>query len=129
MHCKNCGTIMNENQAICLNCGVKTGEGYSYCQNCGNPIAPNSGYCMNCGVAVTGSKGSGNLAGNDKTKIAIFAFFFGAFGVHNFMMGETKKGIVKLVLTFCTGIGSILGIIDYIKIITDGYTVDPEKFF
>ncbi len=27
MYCRNCGEVMNDNQAICLKCGVKTGEG------------------------------------------------------------------------------------------------------
>ena len=45
------------------------------------------------------------------------------------MMGETKKGVVKIIATFCCGIGGILALIDLIKIATDKYEVDPEKLF
>ena len=30
MYCKNCGEMMNDNQAICVKCGVKTGEGSNF---------------------------------------------------------------------------------------------------
>lgn len=126
MFCKNCGQPLNENQAICLNCGVKTSDGVNFCSNCGNPVQPGAEICMSCGFAVKNSK---PLAGQDKLVMILICFFIGAFGVHNFMMGETKKGIVKIVATFLCGIGWILALIDLIKIATDKYEVDPEKWF
>lgn len=128
MFCKNCGETMNDNQAICLKCGVKAGEGNSYCANCGNALPANAAVCLNCGVAVT-KKAAGNLAGKDKVTMALICFFLGGWGIHNFMMGESKKGIVKIVLTFCFGIGAILALIDFIRILTDSYVVDPSKAF
>lgn len=128
MFCKNCGEAMNDNQAICLKCGVKTGEGESYCANCGNALPANAAVCLNCGVAVS-KKAAGNLAGKDKVTMALICFFLGGWGIHNFMMGESKKGIVKIVLTFCFGIGAILALIDFIRILTDSYVVDPNKAF
>ncbi len=127
MFCKNCGKEMNDNQAICLSCGVKTGEGNSYCQNCGNAIAPDAAVCLNCGVAV--KKAGGDLAGKDKVTMALICFFLGGLGIHNFMMGETKKGIIKIVFSLCLGIGGIFALIDFIKILMDKYEVNPEKFF
>ena len=127
MFCKNCGGQMNDNQAICLNCGVKTGEGNLYCANCGKAIAPNAEVCLGCGVAV--KKAAGNLGGNDKITMALICFFLGALGIHNFMMGETKKGVVKIVLSLCFYIGGILALIDLIKILTDKYVIDPNKAF
>ncbi len=124
MFCKNCGQQINDNQAICLNCGVKVTDGVNFCANCGNPIAPGAEICLNCGVAV--KKAAGDLAGKDKVTIALLCFFLGGFGVHNFVMGETKKGILKIVLS-CTGISSILALIDFIKILMDKYEVDPDK--
>ena len=84
---------------------------------------------MKCGVAVAKPKAAGDLGGHDKITLALICFFFGGIGIHNFMMGETKKGIVKIVLSLCCGIGAILALIDLIKILTDKYVVDPEKFF
>ena len=127
MLCKNCGTALNENQAICLNCGVKVGDGNTFCPNCGNATTPDAEFCMNCGVAL--AKVKGDLAGKDKLTIALICFFLGGLGIHNFMMGETKKGIIKIVFSLCLYLGWILALIDFIKILTDNYVVDPDKYF
>ena len=113
MFCRNCGEQMNDNQAICLKCGVKTGEGNAYCANCGKEVAPQAEVCLNCGVAI--KKASAGYGNYDKIVIALICFFLGGLGIHNFMLGETKKGIVKIVLSFCFGIGAILALIDFIK--------------
>lgn len=128
MFCKNCGENMNDNQAICLKCGVKTGEGTSYCANCGQAVAEGAEVCLNCGVAIKKSGVSGDyLNGKDKVTMALICFFLGGLGIHNFMLGETKKGVLKIVLSLCVGLGCILALIDFIKILMDKYEVDPEK--
>ncbi len=126
MYCKNCGEMMNDNQAICVKCGVKTGEGSNFCQNCGNPMNPGADICLACGVA---QKKAGDLAGHDKITMALICFFLGGLGVHNFMMGESKKGIFKIVMSLCFGIGAILALIDFVKLLTDKYEVNPDKLF
>lgn len=71
-------------------------------------------------------------AGKDKTTAILLCFFLGGFGIHNFYLGENKKGILRLVLTlFCwlivPAIGvSVLVIIDFIKMLIGSYTFDPE---
>ena len=129
MYCKNCGELMNDNQAICVKCGVKVGEGNQFCANCGKPIDPNAAVCMNCGVAVKKASSSGlegELGGQSKITMAIICFFLGGLGIHNFMMGETKKGILRIVLSLCFGLGYILALIDFVKILTDKYVIDPN---
>ena len=130
MFCRNCGEAMNPNQAICLKCGVNAGVGNSFCANCGQPVNPNATVCLNCGVALNSAVAGGNgqyLGGKDKITMALICFFLGGLGIHNFMMGENKKGVVKIVLSLCVGIGGILALIDFIKILTDKYVVDPDK--
>ena len=127
MFCKNCGEQMNDNQAICLKCGVKTGEGNAYCANCGKEVAPEAEVCLSCGVAI--KKANAGYGNYDKIVIALVCFFLGGLGIHNFMLGETKKGVVKIVLSLCFGIGSILALIDFIKILMDKYEVNPDKAF
>ena len=130
MYCKNCGKEMNDNQAICLNFCVQTGNGNAYCANCGNPVNADAVVCLNCGVAIKkAAVGEGDLAGKDKVTMALVCFFLGGLGIHNFMMGETKKGVVKIVLSLCLDIGGILALIDFIKILMDKYVVDPTKAF
>lgn len=125
MYCKNCGEEINANQAICVKCGVKTTDGNSYCANCGNAINPGSDVCLKCGFAVKAAK-KGNLNGQDKITMALICFFLGGLGIHNFMMGETKRGVTRIIATCCFGLGYILALIDFIKILTDSYDVDPE---
>ena len=129
MYCKNCGEALNDNQAICLKCGVAVGQGNAYCPNCGKEVAPDAAVCLNCGVALNKSIANGNLNGQDKLVMALVCFFLGAIGIHNFIMGETKKGILKIILCFCFGISEILALIDFVRILTDKYVVDPNKFF
>ena len=130
MFCRNCGGEMNDNQAICLKCGVKTGEGNAYCSNCGASVSPEAAVCLSCGVAIKkAAAAGGDLDGKDKIVIALVCFFLGGLGIHNFMMGETKKGIVKIVASFCFYLGGLLALIDLIKILMDKYVVDPTKAF
>ena len=126
MFCKNCGQEMNDNQAICLNCGVKTGVGNKFCNNCGNQVEETAQFCLKCGVALT-NKNSEYLNGQDKIVMILVCLFLGGLGIHNFMMGETKKGVFKIIMSFVCGIGGILALIDLIKIAMGTYVVDPEK--
>ena len=116
---------MNDNQAICVACGVKTGVGDKFCANCGKELAPGASVCLNCGVAV--KKADGDLAGHDKVVMILVCLFLGGIGIHNFMMGETKKGVFKIIMSLCCGIGSILALIDLVKIAMGSYVVDPDK--
>lgn len=134
MYCTNCGQQMNENQAICLNCGVQKRVYRNYCENCGAQTNPNAVICTNCGVSLQHNGGTTNnpvpgayLNGHDKTLMAVLCFFLGGIGIHNFIMGETKKGIFKIIMAFVCGISSILALIDFIKILTNSYVVDPDK--
>jgi len=130
MFCRNCGKEMNDNQAICLNCGVKAGEGTAFCSNCGGAVAPDAEVCMNCGVAIKKAGVADGINKDNKVLMALVCFFLGTIGIHHFMLGETKKGIVKIVLTLCFApAAGILALIDLIKILMDKYVVDPEKFF
>lgn len=65
----------------------------------------------------------------NKTLIALVCFFLGGLGIHNFMLGEVKKGIVKIVASLLFGIGIILALIDFIKILAGTYVIDPNAFF
>ena len=49
MFCRNCGSQLNENAAVCLNCGVKAGVGKNYCPYCGSQPDPMAVICVKCG--------------------------------------------------------------------------------
>ncbi len=124
MFCKQCGEEMNENQAVCIKCGTKVGEGNKYCANCGKEVSSDAAVCLSCGVAIKNT--SDKDIGDKKIVAGILALLLGGVGIHNFYLGETKKGIFKLLL-FWTGIPAILALIDAIKIFTGSYEIDPEK--
>lgn len=129
MFCRNCGEPLNENQAVCLKCGVSVGDGKAFCANCGAAVNEHAAVCLSCGCKIEDKKsasGSNSLNGQDKLVMALLCFFLGGWGVHNFMMGEKKKGIIKIVFAFVCGISSILALIDFIKILTDSYVAEPN---
>ena len=105
----------------CKNCGCQLPEGVSYCPNCGAPVTDKS-------ANQPKETDPNYLNGQDKLTMALICFFLGGLGIHNFMLGETKKGIIKVALLCCCGIGYILAIYDFIKILTDSYVVEPDKF-
>ena len=107
-----------------------------FCPNCGNPVMPGAAVCQTCGAPLMAApmqppmqpmqQNGAYLNGQDKVTMALICFFLGGLGIHNFMMGESKKGIMKIVLAFLCGISGILALIDFIKILTGSYKVDPN---
>ncbi len=129
MYCKNCGEEMKELQDYCLKCGLKTGDGDNYCQNCGTQVAPEADVCIKCGVKLKAEKvveDKSKVGGIDKVVLILIALFFGSIGIHNFMLGESKKGVFKIIMCFCFGISSIFALIDVIKLATDSYVIDKN---
>lgn len=136
MFCRTCGAELTEEQAVCIKCGVPKGKGKGFCQNCGKEVNPEAVFCVHCGVSlevpaeaiVQNGEPANYLNGKDKVAMALLCFFLGGIGIHNFMLGESKKGIVKIVTSFLCGIGGILALIDFVKILMGSYIVDPEKY-
>lgn len=57
----------------------------------------------------------------DKTVAALLAFFLGGLGIQWFYLGNTKRGIVYIVLTITligAPVSGILSLIDFIKFLT-----------
>ncbi len=66
---------------------------------------------------------------NQKSKMVagLLGLFLGAYGIHNFYLGNTKKGIIQLVVTIVTcGIGGLWGFIEGIMILCGKVTVDAN---
>ena len=137
MYCKNCGAELKEGQQVCLSCGFAVGKGNKYCPNCGEEVkSQGQEICLKCGHKLSGGSSLGNLsssaswvpAGKDKLIAILLCFFLGGLGIHNFYLGETKKGVVRIVgCLFVIG-GIILAIIDFVKMLMDNYTVDPDAY-
>ncbi|WP_374226724.1 TM2 domain-containing protein [Micromonospora sp. WMMB482] len=60
---------------------------------------------------------------SDKSKVVagVLQILLGGFGIGRFYMGDTKTGVIQLIVTLVTcGIGSIWGIVDGILILVNG---------
>jgi len=56
---------------------------------------------------------------NKKVVAGILAILIGSLGVHKFVLGYTKEGIIQIIITFATcGFGSIIGLIEGIIYLT-----------
>ena len=100
-----------------------------FCEKCGKEIADNAAFCENCGAAI--KKEINWFEGENKIILFIIILIGGRYGLHNFVLGETKKGIVKIVACLLfAGIGAvILTAIDVVKIARGTYKIDTEAFF
>lgn len=127
MFCKNCGKEINENAVACMGCGFAKGTGEKFCSNCGNEVNPGAVICTNCGHAIKAAPA--NVVGEQKSKLVavLLAFFLGSIGIHDFYLGYTKNGIIKIVLTVCTGIGGgIWALVDFIRLLTGSLNTDAN---
>lgn len=152
MYCKNCGAILEDGKGFCATCGSPAGAGRQFCANCGAALEQDSAFCTSCGFAAdygaaqqtytnygnanqTGQKSTGIPGldndwcpeGKEKIVAIVLSLIVGYLGIHNFYLGEIKKGVVRLLLSWCA-IGGILALIDFIKMLTGSYVVDPDKY-
>jgi TM2 domain-containing membrane protein YozV len=62
-----------------------------------------------------------------KMTAALLGILLGAWGIHNFYLGFTKKAIIQIIVSVCTcGIGGIWGFIEGIMILTGSINQDAE---
>ncbi len=125
MFCRNCGNPMDNNAAVCIKCGVATGQGVNFCPNCGAQTQSNASVCTQCGVALAKPISQGEQ--KSKMTAGLLALFLGGFGIHNFYLGYTGKGIAQIALTFLLcGTGGIWGLIEGILILTGSIKTDAK---
>jgi TM2 domain-containing membrane protein YozV len=55
---------------------------------------------------------------NKKLAAGILAILLGGLGIHKFILGYTKEGIIQFFLSFLCGLGALIGIIEGILYLT-----------
>ena len=132
MYCRNCGERILDEQEFCHKCGIKAGDGNNFCPKCKKRSTPADKFCGGCGISLLNTPKIVKIpfAGTDKLMILLLCFFFGGIGIHNFVMGENKKGLIKILATIlgCGIVGYIFAIIDLVKIIMNTYDVNPASY-
>ncbi len=133
MYCRNCGSNIDDKAVVCVHCGCRPIDGTKYCPKCGAATSEEQIVCLNCGCSlkkepIVESKRNMYVA-------ALLALFLGTIGIHDFYLGYTKQGVIKIILTV-TAIGSVISVIwsivDLVKILTgekkdaDGYPLSKN---
>lgn len=129
MFCKNCGQQMVDQAVVCVKCGCAAGAGANFCPNCGQPTVPGAVVCTTCGVALNAPVANAAVNPNAKSKLTagLLGIFLGAWGVHNFYLGNTGRAIAQIVVTLVTcGVGSLWGLIEGIMILCGSIKTDAN---
>ena len=112
----------------CTSCGSQMEENSKFCQKCGSPQDDNE--LVNSGNSKsTNVTGSVNNGTGSRSKIAagLLGVFLGGWGIHNFYLGYTTKGVIQIVVTIITcGIGAIWGFIEGILILVGSINTDAD---
>ena len=74
---------------------------------------------------------------NKKVLAGVMGILFGGFGIHKFILGYTKEGIIQIIISLVTcGIGSLIGFIEGIIYLTksdqefyETYQVNKRPWF
>ena len=105
MYCKNCGKELDGMTAFCVNCGTPT-SAKKTCINCGAELADGAAFCPNCGVSTIGGAAEAQPVREKKSKLAVglLAILLGTYGLHNFYLGNTNKGLTQLLVSLAGGI-------------------------
>ncbi len=108
MYCRHCGEQLDDKAEICFSCGNKPLADDNYCPQCGAQTTPEMEQCLNCGMKLKISHDyskNRRVIYSDKSKTAAgtLAVVLGAFGAHDFYLGDKSKGWTKFILSVATG--------------------------
>lgn len=132
VYCRNCGEPMDPQAAMCVKCGFKKGTGNNYCQHCGCQVKTGQEVCLNCGFKLDGVSSGGSVSEDQRILCGIIAILFGSLGIHNFILGEWKKGVLHIilfVLAIPAIVSAIWGIVEGVRILNRSYEVNSDKWF
>lgn len=107
-----------------------------FCSNCGASLEAETKFCPKCGTPVEHTSAGATTQVNNtyngtypKSRMVagLLGIFLGAWGIHNFYLGYSGKGILQIILTICTcGIAGIWGFIEGILILCGNINIDAD---
>ena len=124
MFCKNCGKEVDANAIACLGCGCAPGSGSKFCPNCGAETQAAQIVCIKCGVALQNAAATAAAdTGKNRVTAALLAIFLGGIGAHEFYLGHSTSGLIRLAigivgLVILIPAASIIGLIEGIIYLT-----------
>ena len=134
MFCKNCGQDLSSEALFCPKCGYNKGSGSRFCANCGNELAPGAEACGKCGYRELPQQPCAEGERKSRLVAGLLGILLGCWGVHNFYLGNTGKGVAQLLLgtvgILACGMGilasSIWGLIEGIMILCGSINKDGK---
>ena len=103
-----------------------------FCPKCGMQVEETQTFCPGCGAQLNGaansvSTGPVNPEAKSKMAAGLLGLFLGAWGVHNFYLGNTSRGVIQIVVTILTcGFGGLWGFIEGIMILAGSINTDAN---
>jgi len=103
-----------------------------FCISCGTQMDDNQQFCPSCGAqqnaqAATAAPVQPVQEGKSKLVAGLLGIFLGGWGIHNFYLGNTGRGIAQIIVTIVTcGIGALWGLIEGILILTGSINTDAD---
>ena len=142
MYCKNCGKEVDANAIACLGCGCVPTNGNKFCPNCGAETQAAQVVCIKCGVALQNASVTASTdGGKNRVTAALLAIFLGGVGAHEFYLGHSTSGLIRLAigivgLVILIPAASIIGLIEGIIYLTKSdeefqrvYVVGGKEWF
>lgn len=119
---------------FCTNCGAKLEESQEKCTSCGKVLKASGENTTNNTNAPQNGTVYANSAPKSKVCAGLLGIFLGCFGVHNFYLGFTGKGVAQLLLTLIgwvlCGLGPVVagiwGLIEGIMLLTGSIDKDAS---
>jgi TM2 domain-containing membrane protein YozV/RNA polymerase subunit RPABC4/transcription elongation factor Spt4 len=100
LFCRTCGNQVLREAYACPSCGAAPMAGHEHCQWCGEATPATAIVCLACGRALGKTKeGSTN-----RILVGVVAIFLGWLGVHKFMLGYNREGILMLLASTIGGL-------------------------
>lgn len=99
-----------------------------YCPNCGKELHEGAEVCLKCGKLVNGKAYKQTISGQKSRLIAgLLGIFLGGWGIHNFYLGNSNKGVTQIIVTIITcGVGALWGFIEGILILAGSINTDAD---
>ena len=97
-----------------------------YCRNCGSQMDPDAAVCVKCGVPLSTASAAQSTMAKSRIAAGLLGIFLGGLGVHSFYLGYTGKGVAQIVLSLFCGIGAIWGFIEGIMILVGSINTDAN---
>lgn len=85
----------------CTNCGCDPHNGNKFCPNCGVEVNAAQVVCVKCGVMLNGCAAKAK----NRVTAGILALLLGAFGAHEFYLGNMPSAVIRLAVTL---VGSVV---------------------